>query len=134
MTPSLMNLKVLLPFQIVAEKTGVSRIVAESTEGSFGLLPHRLDCVAALVPGILIYETKEDGEVYVAVDEGVLVKAGTDVLVSVRRAVAGTDLAQLHEAVKRDFLTLDEGQQSVRSVLAKMESDFIRRIAAFHNG
>jgi F-type H+-transporting ATPase subunit epsilon len=129
-----MNLKVLLPFQIVAEKTGVSRIVAESTEGSFGLLPHRLDCVAALVPGILIYETKEDGEVYVAVDEGVLVKAGTDVLVSVRRAVAGKDLAQLHEAVKRDFLTLDEGQQSVRSVLAKMESDFIRRIAAFQNG
>jgi F-type H+-transporting ATPase subunit epsilon len=129
-----MNLKVLLPFQIFAEKTGVSRIVAESNEGSFGLLPHRLDCVAALVPGILIYETKEDGEVYVAVDEGVLVKAGTDVLVSVRRAVAGTDLAQLHEAVKRDFLTLDEGQQSVRSVLAKMESDFIRRIAAFQNG
>jgi F-type H+-transporting ATPase subunit epsilon len=134
MTPSLMNLKVLLPFQVFAEKTGVSRIVAESTEGSFGLLPHRLDCVAALVPGILIYETKEDGEVYVAVDEGVLVKAGTDVLVSVRRAVAGTDLAQLHEAVKREFLTLDEGQQSVRSVLAKMESDFIRRIAAFQNG
>jgi F-type H+-transporting ATPase subunit epsilon len=129
-----MNLKVLLPFQIFAEKTGVSRIVAESNEGSFGLLPHRLDCVAALVPGILIYETKEDGEVCVAVDEGVLVKAGTDVLVSVRRAVAGTDLAQLHEAVKRDFLTLDEGQQSIRSVLAKMESDFIRRIAAFHNG
>jgi F-type H+-transporting ATPase subunit epsilon len=134
MTPSLMNLKVLLPFQVFAEKTGVSRIVAESNEGSFGLLPHRLDCVAALVPGILIYETKEDGEIYVAVDEGVLVKAGTDVLVSVRRAVAGTDLAQLHEAVKREFLTLDEGQQSVRSVLAKMESDFIRRIAAFHNG
>jgi F-type H+-transporting ATPase subunit epsilon len=129
-----MNLKVLLPFQIFAEKTGVSRIVAESNEGSFGLLPHRLDCVAALVPGILIYETKEDGEIYVAVDEGVLVKAGTDVLVSVRRAVAGTDLAQLHEAVKREFLTLDEGQQSVRSVLAKMESDFIRRIAAFQNG
>ena len=32
-----MNLKVLLPFQIFAEKTGVSRIVAESHEGSFGL-------------------------------------------------------------------------------------------------
>ena len=44
-------------------------------EGSFGLLPHRLDCVAALVPGILTYETKEDGTVYLAVDQGVLVKA-----------------------------------------------------------
>ena len=58
MPPPLMNLKVLLPFQIFAEKTGVSRIVAETREGSFGLLPHRLDCVAALTPGILTYETE----------------------------------------------------------------------------
>ena len=75
--PTLMNLKVLLPFQIFAEKTGVSRIVAETREGSFGLLPHRLDCVAALAPGILIYENEAEGEVYVAVDEGVLVKTGS---------------------------------------------------------
>ena len=86
MPPTLMNLKILLPFQIFAEKTGVSRIVAETREGSFGLLPHRLDCVAALAPGILIYETEAEGEVFVAVDEGVLVKTGPDVLVSVRRA------------------------------------------------
>ena len=90
-----MNLKVLLPFQIFAEKTDVSRIVAETREGSFGLLPHRLDCVAALAPGILTYETEADGEVFVAVDEGVLVKTGPDVLVSVRRALGGTDLGQL---------------------------------------
>jgi F-type H+-transporting ATPase subunit epsilon len=35
--PTLMNLKVLLPFRIFAEKTGVTRIVAETQEGSFGL-------------------------------------------------------------------------------------------------
>jgi F-type H+-transporting ATPase subunit epsilon len=128
-----MNLKVLLPFQIFAEKTGVSRIVAESHEGSFGLLPHRLDCVAALAPGILIYETKAEGEAYVAVDEGVLVKTGSDVLVSVRNAIAGTDLGQLREAVQREFLHLDEREKNVRTVLAKMEGDLMRRMATFHN-
>ena len=133
MPPTLMNLKVLLPFQVFAEKTGVSRIVAETREGSFGLLPHRLDCVAALVPGILIYETEVEGEVYVAVDEGGLVKTGLDVLVSVRRAIGGTDLGQLRDSVEREFLALDEHEQSVRSVLVNMESDFIRRMAAFHN-
>ena len=71
-----MNLKVLLPFQVFAEKTGVSRIVAETRAGSFGLLPHRLDCVAALAPGILIYETEAEARSIVAVDEGVLVKTG----------------------------------------------------------
>ena len=128
-----MNLKVLRPFQVFAEKTGVTRMVAETREGSFGLLPHRLDCVAALVPGILIYEDETEGEVYLAVDEGVLIKTGLDVLVSVRNAIAGTDLGQLREAVEREFLNLDEREQSVRSVLAKMESGFIRRLAAFHH-
>ena len=75
MPPTLMTLKVLLPFQIFAERAGVSRIVAETREGSFGLLPHRLDCVAALAPGILTYETEADGEVYVAVDRR---RAGQD--------------------------------------------------------
>ena len=127
-----MNLKILLPFRIFAEKTGVSRIVAETREGSFGLLPHRLDCVAGLPPGILIYEDEAVGEVYVAVDEGVLVKTGLDVLVSVRNAIGGTDLGQLREAVEREFVNLNEREQTVRSVMAKMESGLIRRLVEFH--
>jgi F-type H+-transporting ATPase subunit epsilon len=128
-----MNLKVLLPFRIFAEKTGVSRIVAETRDGSFGLLPRRLDCVAALEPGILIYENEGEAEVYVAVDEGVLVKTGLDVLVSVRNAIGGTDLGQLRETVEREFLNLNEREQTVRSVMAKMESGLIRRLVEFHH-
>ena len=133
MPTSLMHLKVLLPFQVFAEKTDVARIVAETREGSFGLLPHRLDCVAALVPGILIYQTGSGGEVLVAVDEGVLVKTGMDVLVSVRRAIGGTDLGQLHAAVEREFLTLDDNEQNVRQVSAKLETGFLRRLASLQH-
>ena len=128
-----MHLKVLLPFQVFAEKAEVTRIVAETREGSFGLLPHRLDCVAALVPGILIYQTAAGGEVLVAVDEGVLVKTGADVLVSVRRAIGGTDLTQLRAAVEKEFLTLDENEQSVRSAVAKLQTGFLRRFAALQH-
>jgi F-type H+-transporting ATPase subunit epsilon len=126
-----MNLKILLPFRIQADKTGVSRIVAETLAGSLGLLPHRLDCVAALKPGILIYETEPDGEVFV--DEGVLVKTGPDVLVSVRRAIAGTDLGQLHAAVEKEFLTIDARERNVRSVTAKLETGLLRRFATFQH-
>lgn len=128
-----MNLKILMPFRVFAEETGVLRVVAETRQGSFGLSPRRLDCVAALVPGILIYENEGEAEVCVAVDEGVLVKTGSDVFISVRNAIGGTDLGQLREAVEREFLHLDEREQSVRSVLAKMESGLIRRMAAFHH-
>ncbi len=127
------NLKVLLPFQIFAEKSGVTRMVVETSDGSFGLLPNRLDCVAALAPGILIYESEAEGERFVAVDEGVLVKTGADVLVSVRRAISGTDLAHLREEVEKEFLTLDEHEQSTRTVMAKLETGFLRRFATFQN-
>jgi F-type H+-transporting ATPase subunit epsilon len=133
MPTALMHLKILLPFQVFAEQAGVTRIVAETREGSFGLLPHRLDCVAALLPGILIYQTESSGEVLVAVDEGVLVKTGADVLVSVRRAIGGTDLGQLHAAVEKEFLTVDENEQSVRTAVAKLETGFLRRFATFQH-
>jgi len=133
MPASLMHLKILLPFQVFAEQTGVTSIVAETREGSFGLLPHRLDCVAALVPSILIYQTESDGEVLMAVDQGVLVKTGAEVLVSVRRAIGGTELGQLHAAVEREFLTLDENEQSVRTAVAKLETGFLRRFATLQH-
>ena len=131
--PTPMKLKILLPFKVFAEKSGVSRIVAETLAGSFGLLPQRLDCVAALTPGILIYETESDGEVFVAVDDGVLVKTGPDVLVSVRRAISGADLGQLRQAVTQEFLTLDEREKNVRSVMAKLETGFLRRLTTFQH-
>jgi F-type H+-transporting ATPase subunit epsilon len=128
-----MTLKLLLPFQVFADLSGVSRIVAETRAGSFGLLPRRLDCVAALTPGILCYESAAAGEVFVAVDAGVLVKTGADVRVSVRRAISGTDLAGLREAVAREFLTLDEHEQSTRAVMARLETGFLRRFATFRH-
>jgi len=128
-----MNLEVLLPSRIFVRKERVLRIVADTRVGSFGFLPNRLDCVMSLMPGILVYEIEHEGEAYIAVDRVILVKAGPDVFVSVHHATGGVDLGQLEEAVKRDFLTLDEREQSVRNVLAKLESGFIRQFAEFRN-
>ena len=102
-----MDLKILLPSHVFAEKTGLSRIVFETGDGSYGLLPHRLDCVAVLCPGILVYENEIEGEAYVAIDAGILVKTGAAVLVSVRNAIAGQDLAQLRDSIEREFLQLN---------------------------
>jgi F-type H+-transporting ATPase subunit epsilon len=128
-----MNLRILLPFEIFAERVGVSRIVAETTDGSFGLLPHRLDCVAALVPGILTYETESEGETFVGVDEGVLVKIGADVRVSVRRAILRVDLDELRRTVETEFKTLNEHEQAARMVMARLETGFLRRFATWQH-
>ncbi|MEP6749721.1 MAG: F0F1 ATP synthase subunit epsilon [Bacteroidota bacterium] len=120
-----MNLKILLPFKVFAEVKNVSRLVLETSQGSYGVLPQRLDFVAALVPGIFTYESEKDGVQYVAVDTGVIIKAGDLVLVSVRNAIGGADLGKLGELVKKDFKTKDENQKQVTTVIAKLERGFI---------
>jgi F-type H+-transporting ATPase subunit epsilon len=128
-----MNLTILLPFRIYAKLNNVLRVVAETAEGSFGLLPHRLDCVAALIPGILSYTTSADDLTYLAVDKGTLIKGGDAVVISVRRVIAGTNLNNLHKAVVQEYLTLDAQEREMRSVLAKMESGFIARLAGLNH-
>jgi F-type H+-transporting ATPase subunit epsilon len=127
----LMRLKILLPYGVFSDSAGVTRVVARGRDGSFGLLPHRLDCVAALAPGILTYEIGTGANVCAALDEGLLVKIGFDVTVSVRNAIGGASLDRLREAVERQFETLGGREKRVRTALATLESAFIRRITEF---
>lgn len=124
-----MWLKIMLPSRVFVQQTEVLRIVAESANGCFGILPQRRDCVASLVPGILSYETTAGEEVFIAVDTGLLVKNGSEVLISVRRAVGGGPLSELRALVKSEFLTLDEQERDLQMVLNKLESGFLAQFS-----
>jgi F-type H+-transporting ATPase subunit epsilon len=128
-----MSLKILLPFKVFADLQNVYRIVAETENGYYGFLPKRLDCVLPLVPGIFTYEN-EEGSHYAAVDEGIMVKVGQQVLVSVRNAIGGVDLGKLKESVERDYLTIDEEERNSRSMMAKLESNFIKSLERLRKG
>lgn len=125
-----MNLKILLPYQVFIDVQLVKKMVVETSAGSYGILPRRLDFTAALVPGILMYETKSDGIKYVAVTEGVLVKAGSEVMVSVRHAIGNAPLGELQALVDQELVQLDEMEMDARNVMAKLESGFMRSFQA----
>ncbi len=121
-----MQLKILVPSGVFASIADVARIVAMTPAGSFGLLPHRLDCAAVLSAGLLSYSTAAAGEFHLAVDAGVLVKTGAEVLVCVRHAIAGADLGRLRQAVEQELLKLGAQESSSRATLAHLESGLIR--------
>jgi len=121
-----MQLSVLLPFGIFASVADVMRIVVMTPAGSFGILPHRLDCATVLSPGLLSYSTATSRETNLAIDAGVLVKTGADVVVCVRHAIAGADLGNLHRAVEQQFLDFSEQEKSTRTTLARLESGLLR--------
>jgi F-type H+-transporting ATPase subunit epsilon len=128
-----MNLKLLLPNRVLLDED-VTKVTAEAENGSFCLLPRHVDFVAALVPGILTYVDAGDDEKFLAVDEGILVKVGSDVLVSIRSAVQGTELGRLREAVEQRFLEFDEREQRARSAVARLESSVVRHLLETQQG
>jgi F-type H+-transporting ATPase subunit epsilon len=101
--------------------------VAEAPDGYFGMLPHHIDFVTELVPGILVYETDDGKEHFVAVNSGTLVKCAGVVRVAVRAAIAGEDLAELRRRVETEFRRQDEDERQARSALARLEASMVRR-------
>jgi F-type H+-transporting ATPase subunit epsilon len=121
----MMHLKLILPTEILVNQT-VTKVTAEGSNGSFCLLPQHIDWISNLLPGILSFESETGEEVFLAIDEGILIKQGEQVLVSVRNAVRGDNLETLQQAVQEQFRHLDEREQRARSMLARLETSFVR--------
>lgn len=121
-----MRLKVITPMSVCVDRP-VRRIVAEAPDGHFGMLPNHVDFVAQLAPGILLYETEEGTERFVAVNSGTLVKCGDEVRVAVRGAIDGDDLPELRVRVEVDFRRGDEDERVARAALTRLEASMIRR-------
>lgn len=127
-----MRLKVLLPSRVLVDEE-VTKVIAEGGNGFFCLLPRHVDWLAALVPGLFLFVTQEGKEEFMAVDEGILVKRGDEVLVSTRNATLGPDLGMLQRTVEEEYRLLDERERMMNSALAKLEADLVRRFIELRN-
>lgn len=121
-----MRLRVVTPARVCLDRA-IRRVVAEAPDGFFGILPHHADFVSELVPGILVYETEEGAERFVAVNSGTLVKCGSEVTVAARGATEGDDLTRLRLGVDAESRRQDQDDREARSALARLEATMIRR-------
>lgn len=121
-----MLVKVVLPSGVLLEQDA-EKVVAEAQNGSFCFLPRHVDFVAALVPGILTLTARDGQETFLAVDVGVLVKRGSEVLVSTWNAVQGK-LGALQETLRSQRLQRSEEEQQARLALDRLEASLVRQI------
>ena len=128
-----MQLKVITPTVVLIDRQ-VTKVIAEAQNGHFCLLPNHIDFVTALVPGIFSFTTEQEAEIFVAVDEGILVKCDREVLVSVRNAVEGTNLETLKQTVIKQFQELEEKEKLTRSALAQFEVSMMRHFKKLSDG
>jgi len=128
-----MELRVITPAKVIRHED-VRRIVAEASDGFFGILPRHMDHVTQLVPGVLVFETGDGVEHFLGVNGGTLVKAGVEVMVAVRDAIESKDLGHLRERVEAEFRRHTEEEREARSALARLEAHMIRRFRELQGG
>lgn len=123
-----MHLKILLPNQVLIDQP-VTKIVAEAVNGNFCLLPRHIDVLTALAPGILVFQADGD-ETFLAIEGGILIKCGSEVLISTRNAFCGQSLEVLKQEVAQQFYTIDEQERQARTAIARMEASLARQFTA----
>ena len=123
-----MTVTLRLPTQTLFEAQA-TRLTAVAANGAFGIWPNHIDFVTALVPSVLTLHRPDGTEEIFGIDEGLLVKKGHLVSVSVRRGVHGDDLVGLQDLVETRFVQMDEDERQARSALSRLEADLVRRFA-----
>ena len=121
----MIDLKILLPGKTFLKRE-VKKITAEAENGWFCLLPKHVDFTTSLTPGILMLTTSEGKDVVLAIDEGILVKYGNEVVISTKNAIEGEDLGELKNRVEEIFIKTDEKEKDAQVALSKLEADFVR--------
>lgn len=121
-----MNLKIVTPSKVVVD-TRVERATVQGREGSRTYLPRHIDFATAVVPSVMSWRPPDGEEQFAAVDEGVVVKVGDELLVSTTYAVHGPELGRLRETVEQQFEERGEREKTARTALAKLEASIVRR-------
>lgn len=113
-----MELEIITPLGI--ERFGeVLAIHAEGFEGNFTILPRHADYVSYIGPSIFAF-SRRGGDEYFGLDDGVLVKCGRKVSLSVRHAISGKSLPELKARVSGEFKNIDEGERKARRAMAEL--------------
>lgn len=128
-----MLLRIALPDRLFLETTA-HKVKAEGPHGGFCLLPRHIDFVSPVAPGIFSYASEPSGsEEYLALDRGLLVKQGDEVLVASANAARG-ELGELEDAVHRMIQSQSEQERKSRTSIARLEANFVRRFVGFDHG
>ena len=122
-----LSLKVRTPNGLLLD-ADVERVIAEDLDGWFGIAPGRVDLVAALPPGLLIYRD-EEGEGFVALEGGLLDLRGGECRVMARNALLARDLAQVAARVDELVQSREDRRRSAAGVLNELVREAMNRLA-----
>ena len=115
-----MELKVVTPIEVILS-CPIQKITIEGIDGFRSLLPKHIDFITALKPGIMTYVTTDNATKYLACNQGLFVKCGTQVSISTPWAVISDDLEHLKHHIKQNMAEMEQERKEVGVSMARLE-------------
>lgn len=113
----------------------VKKVILETLDGYYTLLPKHIDFVSALGGSIVSYVAEnETKEKYIACHPGIVVKKGEVVTITVQSAVLGDNLTELEDVVRKYFKQNNEQRKELNTAMARLELGLIRGFGRLNNG
>ncbi|HNW34860.1 MAG TPA: hypothetical protein PKM25_08010 [Candidatus Ozemobacteraceae bacterium] len=128
----LMTVRVRTPTRLVIATEGIRALKCETDTGRRTIEPRRLDGVVALIPGILTLRDASGKFIELAIDEGLLLKAGSAVTVSVRHAIRAEGKEPLQQALHTELMRIRSMETDLRSALTDLETRFMKEFSRAH--
>jgi F-type H+-transporting ATPase subunit epsilon len=120
-----MQFTFVTPQGIVLQQN-IRKITLETLDGYYTLLPRHVDFVSALTAGIVTFLSEDNTEKYAACHQGIIVKKGDKITISVQNAVLGETLSELQELIKIEFKQREEQRKQLNTAMARLELGIMR--------
>ncbi len=120
-----MRLIVCTPLGEVLNKE-ISKIKLDFLNGGHTFLPKHVDFASVLKPSIAIYTDETGNKKYIACHNGIAVKKGKSITLSVRQAVLGDTLDELKNTILHEFKKADEQRKELNTAMARLEIGMLR--------
>jgi len=127
-----MTVQVRTPTRLVLNITGIYSVRYEIADGRRTIEPRHLDGVDAMAPGILTLTSESGERTEAAVDEGILVKAGSVVTIAVRHVILPRGVEPLRKALGEELARIRNTESDLRAALASLESRFLKESSQVH--
>ena len=128
-----MLLTVLTPLGVVL-KTKALKVTMETLNGYYTLLPKHVDFISALGPNIVQYYDENSNEKYVACHNGIVVKKGSSVTISVQDAILGDKLDELEVSLAKAYKQNEEKRKELNTAMARLELGIVRGFGRLREG
>lgn len=120
-----MQLILTTPQGIILQQN-IRKITLETLDGYYTLLPRHVDFVSAVIPSIVSYLPEQENEKYAACHQGIVVKKGDKITLSVQGAVLSETLPELQERIKTEFKQNEEQRKQLNTAMARLELGLVR--------